>query len=109
METTEKLLAQINRSTQRLAQRRARELLSEQREAVRTRQANRRAELHRKIQLGGLVVDAGAGEMTGAELVGALLSYREKVVATGDREFHRQLGASHLAQKPTTRDDARLH
>ena len=109
MGTTERLRAQIDRSTQRLAQLRARELLSEQREATRTRQANRRAELHRKIQLGGLVMDAEAGEMSGAELVGALLSYREKVVATGDREFHRQLGAAHLAQKPTARDDARLH
>lgn len=107
MGTTEKLRAQIDRSTQRLAQLRAREMLSEQREAVRARQANRRADVHRKIQLGGWVVDAGSGEMTGAELVGALLSYREKVVATAEREHHRQRGASHLAQQAAARDDAR--
>lgn len=107
MGTTERLRAQIDRSTQRLAQLRAKEMLSEQREAVKTRQANRRAELHRKIQLGGWAMDAGAGEMTGAELVGALLSYREKVVATAEREHHRQRGAVHLAQQAAARSDAR--
>lgn len=109
MGTTERLRAQIDRSTQRLAQLRARELISEQRGAARTREVNRRAELHRKIQLGGMVIAAGAGEMSGAELVGALISYREKATTTADREFHRQRGASHLAQRAPAQGDTQLN
>ena len=108
MGTTERLLSQIDRSTQRLAHLRARKLIAEQREATKTREANRRAEIRRKTELGGFVFDAGAAEMSGAELVGALLSYREKVIATADREQHRLRGAAHLAQQ-ATRGEPRPH
>lgn len=99
MKTSERLRAQIDRSTQHLARLRAMELLAEQRQAAKERKARRQAELQRKIRLGEFVVEAGAGEMTGAELVGALLVYRETVVSTAERERHRQRGATHLCQE----------
>lgn len=97
MGTKERLHSQIDRHTQRLAQLRARELLAEQREAVKTRQAQQRAELRRKIELGGLIMKTSAGQLSNEELVGALLAYREKVVATAEREHHRLRGATYLA------------
>lgn len=103
MGTTEQLRAQIDRSTQRLAQLRAKEMLAEQRSAARARRDSKRARTQRALQLGEFVMEAGAGEMTGAELVGALLSYRETVVSTGERERHRLRGAAHLTQKAAER------
>lgn len=99
MKTSERLRAQIDRSTQHLARLKAMELLAEQRQAAKERKTRRQAEHQRKIKLGEFVVEAGAGEMTGAELVGALLVYRETVVSTAERERHRQRGAAHLTQK----------
>ena len=99
MKTSERLRAQIDRSTQHLASLRAKEMLAEKRKEAKERKARRQAEVQRKIRLGEFVVEAGAGEMTGAELVGALLIYRETVVSTAERERHRQRGAAHLTQK----------
>ena len=97
MKSTDHLRAQIDRSTQRLAQLRARELISEQREAARVREMRRRADTRRKMELGGLVIAAGAGELDGNELIGALLSYCEKVSDPAHRDRYKQQGAAHLA------------
>ncbi len=109
MGTSKQLYDQIAHATTRLAQRKAREMLVAQREAARKQAADRREDTKRKLKLGGFVVEAGAEEMSGAEIIGALLSYREKVVATAEREQHRQLGAAHLAQQAGTRGEPRLH
>jgi hypothetical protein len=109
MKSTEHLRAQIDRSTQRLAQLRARELISEQRDAARTRETNRRANMRRKFELGSLVIAAGAGELDGEELVGALLSYREKVTEPAHRDRYKQQGVAHLASREPGRINAQLH
>ena len=74
MGTSKQLYDQIAHATARLAQRKAREMLVAQREAARKRAADRRADTQLRLKLGGLVVGAGAEEMSGAELVGAQLS-----------------------------------
>jgi hypothetical protein len=99
MEATERLRTQIDRSTQKLAQLQARKLIFEQRDASRARLASRRVETRRKIELGDLVIAAGAGDLDGTELVGALLSYRDKVSDPAQREQFQQKGATHLAAR----------
>lgn len=108
MEATERTRAKIERYTQRLAQLRAREIILEQKEATKAAQARRKIELSQKIQLGQLIIAAGAEKMPGTEIVGALLAYRENVVATAEREQHRQRGAAHLA-RATARSSATAH
>lgn len=109
MGTTERLREQIDRSTQRLAQLRARELLSEQRNATRIREANRRAEARRKTELGALVIASGAGDLEDTEIVGALLAYRQDVSDPAHREHHKREGAAHLADREPACNRARMH
>jgi len=66
---------QIKVATDKLAKLKARELLAKQRQVAKDKAAERRADAHRKIKLGGLVIAAGAAELNPAELVGALLTY----------------------------------
>jgi hypothetical protein len=109
MEATERLRAQIDRSTQRLAQLQARELIFAQRNAVRIRQASRRAETRRKIELGAFVIAAGAGDLDGREIVGALLSYRDKVGDPQQRELFKRQGSVHLAARDSAHDGNSTH
>jgi hypothetical protein len=57
---------------------------------LKQREADRRADAHRKIGLGGLVIAAGVDEWNEAEIVGALLAVSEQ-----------------LAQQPQGRDRLR--
>lgn len=109
MNSTERLRHQIDRSTQRLAQLRARELLSEQRNAHRIREANRRAEARRKTELGALVIAAGAGDLQDTEIVGALLSYRRAASDPAHRHNLKMEGAAHLADRDSACNRSRVH
>lgn len=77
---------QIEKTASRLLQLKARQRLFEQAEKARTRKAEKRSQAqsiaallrsqdaHRKIQLGGVVIAAGADDLDPAELCGWLLS-----------------------------------
>lgn len=101
---------QIASTTDRLAKLKARELVAKARAKVKAKSDARRADAHRKIELGGLVIAAGAAGLDGAELVGALLAYQEKVGtpdAQPQRDRLRAKGAAHLAEREATRNTAR--
>lgn len=85
--------ATIAATTKRLEQQLRRKAIADyaakerERKAARRADAdNRRADAHRKIQLGGLVICAGVEEWNEAEIVGALL-----------------YAAAHIAKNPETR------
>lgn len=66
---------QIQRATERLAQHQARELLAQQRQAVKAKEMQRREEAKRRTRVAELVFLAGAESLEDAELVGALLAH----------------------------------
>lgn len=98
---------QIANATNRLAKLKAREMLAEQRAKTKAKSEARRADAHRKIELGGLVIAAGAADLDHAELVGALLAYQERVAkpeAAQQREALRARGISRLAERMVARN-----
>ncbi|MEO5623465.1 MAG: conjugal transfer protein TraD [Dokdonella sp.] len=72
------LAAQIERATKRLTQLKAREFLRNQQAKTKAKGEVRRADAHRKIELGGLVIAAGLKDWDCAELVGALLDAADR-------------------------------
>ena len=103
-------IAQIEKLTQRLAQAKARQLMREAAQRTRAKRAQakadaeaRRADAHRKIVLGGLVIAAGVDEWNPAQICGALLWAAEVAVSTEDREALRQRGVAHLAAREAIR------
>ncbi|ATS66741.1 hypothetical protein [Xanthomonas citri] len=66
---------QIQRATERLAQHQARELLAQQRQAVKDKEMRRREEAKRRTRVADLVFLAGAESLEDTELVGALLAH----------------------------------
>lgn len=98
MKATDQLKAQIERSTQRLAQLQARELIAQHRTETKDRAAARRADAHRKDVMGGLVIASGCSELPPGEIVGALLAYRSKTTDPAQRQHHRMQGELHLAK-----------
>lgn len=77
MTTTNHYHDQIQRATERLAQLQAKELLANQRQAVKTKETQRREEAKRRARVAELVFLAGAESLEDAELVGALLRHAE--------------------------------
>lgn len=93
---------QIRSATDKLAKLKARELLAKQRQLARDKAAERRADAHRKIELGGLVIAADAADLNPAELVGALLTYLNS--RTDERaEALRKRGLDHLEAREAAR------
>jgi len=106
MSNARTLQDQIANATDRLARLKARELLAKAKEQAKAKAAARRADAHRKITLGGLVIAAGAADLDQAELVGALLAYQERVAkpeAAGQRDTLRARGRAHLAARAAHR------
>lgn len=100
MSKTKTLQDQITAATDRLARLKAKELLAEQRQRAKAKADARRADAHRKIQLGGLVIAAGAGDIDEAELVGALLSYEAAAKnEPARRDQYRAKGRAHLTAR----------
>ncbi|WP_228964217.1 conjugal transfer protein TraD [Xanthomonas codiaei] len=93
---------QIKSATDKLAKLKARELLARQRQLAKDKAAERRADAHRKIELGGLVIAADAADLNPAELVGALLTYLNS--RNDERaEALRKRGLDHLEAREAAR------
>lgn len=75
MKSTDHLHQQIARATSRLAQLQAKELVVEQRKAVRARAEARRASERRKRQIAELVIEAGAHHLPDDEIVAVLAQH----------------------------------
>jgi hypothetical protein len=106
MSNARTLQEQIATATDRLATLKARELLAKAKERAKAKATARRADAHRKIALGGLVIAAGAADLDEAELVGALLAYQERVAkpeAASQRDTLRARGRAHLAARMAAR------
>jgi hypothetical protein len=109
MSSSDQLRDQIERSAQRLAHLKAREMISAQRNSARAREAERRTDTHRKMALGTMLVDSGIAAMEPAEILGALLSYRDLVVDPVNRERYTKKGAAWLAAQKPMRGGASVH
>lgn len=106
MSSSKSIHEQIAAATDRLAKLKARELLAKAKEQAKAKATARRADAHRKIELGGLVIAAGATDLDEAELVGVLLAYQERVAkpeAFGQRDMLRARGRAHLAERAAHR------
>ncbi len=86
----------IHRATERLAQLQARELLAQQRQAVKTRETTRREEARRRQRVADLVFLAGAHALEDAELVGALLEHTARRNDQNMRELIHAKGSERL-------------
>lgn len=75
---------------------------------LKQREADRRADAHRKIGLGGLVIAAGVDEWNEAEIVGALLAVSEQLAQQPQgRDRLRRKGLDHLEAREAAREAAR--
>ena len=70
--TADRLVTQIERASKRLAQAKARRMLQAMRRAHRAREKARRADFNRRLRLGQLVIDAGAGDWSDADILTSL-------------------------------------
>ncbi|WP_127172078.1 hypothetical protein [Xanthomonas euvesicatoria] len=75
MTTTNHYHNQIQRATERLAQRQARELLANQRRETKIKETARREEMKRRRRVADLVVSTGAHMLEDAELKALLISH----------------------------------
>ncbi|MEA9838194.1 conjugal transfer protein TraD [Xanthomonas campestris] len=87
----------IHRATERLAQLQARELLAQQRQAVKAKETLRREEAKRRTQVAELVFLAGAEALEDNELLGALLAHVENRNDHASRNHACSLGALRMA------------
>ena len=88
---------QIQRATERLAQHQARELLAQQRQAVKDKEVRRREEAKRRTRVAELVFLAGAESLEDTELVGALLAHVGNRSDAAIRNQASSLGALRMA------------
>lgn len=65
---SDRFAAHLERTTKRLAQIKARRLLQDMRRASAAREKARRADFRRRLHLGQLVIDAGAGDWSDADI-----------------------------------------
>ena len=65
---TDRISAQLERTTKRMAQIKARRLLQDMRRASAAREKARRTDFRRRLHLGQLVIDAGAGDWSDADI-----------------------------------------
>lgn len=90
--SSDKLREMIERREQRSAQLNAQMLIRDRREAQRARDAQQRRDTRKKISLGAMLMDAGITQMPAAEILGALLSYRDLAVDPANRERYAKRG-----------------
>lgn len=101
MENTQHLHQQIERATTRLAQLKARDLLTQQRAQAREREDQRKRQIRRRSELGQLVIDAGGKDLANGEIIAALLGYRSAHRDTVSRSQAMARGDAHLAALAT--------
>ncbi|CAD0331505.1 conjugal transfer protein TraD [Xanthomonas hortorum pv. gardneri] len=87
----------IHRATERLAQLQAKELLANQRQAVKTKETQRREEAKRRTRVAEIVFLAGAEALEDNELLGALLAHVENRNDHATRNHASSLGALRMA------------
>lgn len=101
MEMKDRLHEQISNATSRLAKLQARQFLAAQRQATKDRAAVRRYDRLRRKRLAELVIAAGCDHLADAEILGALLQYRQGATAE-ERATAEAMGAA--AQTKTAAD-----
>lgn len=115
MANVEKQKLKLERMIEAVAKEQAKLLLAEREEQRKRRRAElkqrsdaRRADAHRKIELGGLVIAASANEWDPAEIVGALLLLGEQLAQKPDQRAHlRRKGLDHLEAREAARKAAK--
>jgi Conjugal transfer protein TraD. len=111
----EKRKLKLDRMIEAVAKEQAKLLLAEREEQrkrrraeLKQREADRRADAHRKIELGGLVIAAGVDEWNEAEIVGALLAVSEQLAQQPQgRDRLRRKGLDHLEAREAARKAAK--
>jgi len=111
----EKRKQKLDRMIEAVAKEQAKLLLAEREEQrkrrraeLKQREADRRADAHRKIELGGLVIAAGVDEWNEAEIVGALLAVSEQLAQQPQgRDRLRRKGLDHLEAREAARKAAK--
>ena len=115
MADVEKRKQKLDRMIEAVAKEQAKLLLAEREEQrkrrraeLKQREADRRADAHRKIELGGLVIAAGVDEWNEAEIVGALLAVSEQLAQQPQgRDRLRRKGLDHLESREAARKAAK--
>ncbi|HDS1311574.1 TPA: conjugal transfer protein TraD [Stenotrophomonas maltophilia] len=115
MSDVEKRKLKLDRMIEAVAKEQAKLLLAEREEQrkrrraeLKQREADRRADAHRKIELGGLVIAAGVDEWNEAEIVGALLAVSEQLAHQPQgRDRLRKKGLDHLEARAVSRKAAK--
>lgn len=115
MSDVEKRKLKLDRMIEAVAKEQAKLLLAEREEQrkrrraeLKQREADRRADAHRKIGLGGLVIAAGVDEWNEAEIVGALLAVSEQLAQQPQgRDRLRRKGLDHLEAREAARKAAK--
>lgn len=115
MSDVEKRKLKLDRMIEAVAKEQAKLLLAEREEQrkrrradLKQREADRRADAHRKIELGGLVIAAGVDEWNEAEIVGALLAVSEQLAQQPQgRDRLRRKGLDHLEAREAARKAAK--
>ena len=114
MSDVEKRKLKLDRMIEAVAKEQAKLLLAEREEQrkrrrteLKQREADRRADAHRKIELGGLVIAASADEWDPAEIVGALLAIAEQLTPEQRRDRLRRKGLDHLEAREAARKAAK--
>lgn len=112
MANVEKQKLKLDRMVEALAREQAKLLLAEREEQrkrrrveLKQREEERRADAHRKIELGGLTIAAGADGWDAAEIVGALLAIADRFASHPEiRSQLKARGISHLEQRAAARE-----
>ena len=115
MSDVEKRKLKLDRMIEAVAKEQAKLLLAEREEQrkrrhaeLKQREADRRADAHRKIELGGLVIAAGVDEWNETEIVGALLAVSEQLAQPPQgRDRLRRKGLDHLEAREAARKAAK--
>ncbi|MCL1528792.1 hypothetical protein [Xanthomonas nasturtii] len=97
MTTTNHYHDQIQRATERLAQLQAKELLANQRHAVKAKEMKRREESKRRNRVAEIVFLAGAEALEDNELLGTLLAHVENRNDHATRNHACSLGGLRMA------------
>ena len=96
MEGSSHLQRSIKRTTTRLAQLHAREIIAEQRKSIRAQQAARKEGLRKRKRWAELVVWSGADVLDDAEIMAALVRAKDEARDPSKRVQARAVGEAYL-------------
>ncbi|WP_207215847.1 conjugal transfer protein TraD [Pseudolysobacter antarcticus] len=75
----DRLAQQVAIAAQRLGQLKARQMLREMRDAAQVKARTRRADVRRRLELGGAVIIADCADLTMSELIGILVDGKDRI------------------------------